>query len=92
MSSQKISIQLSLDKYEIRLLEDFLAVFNKSLEAYAGMSESDDPHDVFDHWIWYRKVADNFRDFTREEVVRNDWDGNMEHGFGIFQDHDIEQR
>ena len=84
MSPPKISIQLSLDKYEIKLLENFLAVFNKSLEAYSEAPGSDDTRNVFNHWIWYRKVADNFRDFTREEVVREDWGGNMEHGFGIF--------
>jgi hypothetical protein len=84
MSPPKISIQLSLDKYEIKLLENFLAVFSKSLEAYSEALGSDDTRNVFNHWIWYRKVADNFRDFTREEVVREDWGGNMEHGFGIF--------
>jgi hypothetical protein len=84
MPSPKISIQLSLDKYEIKLLEDYLKVFNKSLESYNEASESEDTGEVFNHWIWYRKVADNFRDFTREKVVRTDWGDNMEKGFGIF--------
>ena len=84
MPSSKINIQLSLDKYEIKLLEDYLTIFNKSLESYPEASESEDTREVFNHWIWYRKVSDNFRDFTREEVVRTDWGDNMEHGFGIF--------
>jgi hypothetical protein len=84
MPSPKISIQLSLDKYEIKLLEDYLTIFKKSFESYNEASESEDTREVFTHWIWYRKVADNFRDFTREEVVRTDWGDNMEHGFGIF--------
>jgi len=76
MASSTLTLTLTLDPYERALLGEFYNAFGcKPTKAEDDILANDDEF-TFSHWLWRRKVVDNFRDITHHSL--GDVDGSME--------------